>query len=147
MTQNKRQFPILFGYNYEQLNCPKSIDWDIIAPYENQALKNHGGQTLQRLAERGGLDPKELFFVLNNRSCRDWNLVSNQDAVNFILDFINKNKLKTLDEWNESDGDVLWWKFPVNESPYCGSPLDTEFPDYLTHWTKFVVPNNPFEND
>ncbi|MBY0205282.1 hypothetical protein [Paenibacillus cucumis (ex Kampfer et al. 2016)] len=49
---------------------------------------------------------------------------------------------RTLDEWHEDFGDVLWWKFPVEESPYCGSPLDTDWPDYHTHWTPISVPEN-----
>lgn len=53
-----RQFPIL-GTN-------ESIPWNIIAPHEKQALCNHG-QTLQRLAERGGLDYVELLSVLEDR--------------------------------------------------------------------------------
>lgn len=27
-------------------------------------------------------------------------------------------------EWHEDMGDVLWWEFPVTESPYVGTPLD-----------------------
>lgn len=29
-----------------------------------------------------------------------------------------------LEEWHEDKGDVLWWKFPITEPPYVGSPLD-----------------------
>lgn len=44
------------------------------------------------------------------------------------------------DEWGEEDGPVLWWRFPVTEPPYCGTPLDDDFPEYVTHWTTFEVP-------
>lgn len=30
---------------------------------------------------------------------------------------------RPLEEWNEDTGDVLWWKFPVTEAPYVGSPV------------------------
>lgn len=30
-------------------------------------------------------------------------------------------------EWNEDDRDVLWWKLPVQQAPYVGSPLDLGF--------------------
>lgn len=43
-------------------------------------------------------------------------------------------------EWHEDDGDVMWWKFPVVEAPYVGSPLADDFPDYVTHFTKIPVP-------
>lgn len=71
-------------------------------------------------------------------------------------------RLFSLDEWTEHDGDVLWWKFPLSESPYVGSPLDTGravevtirdsvrdytytqhfggWPGYHTHWTRLPVP-------
>lgn len=29
---------------------------------------------------------------------------------------------RPLEEWHEDMGDVLWWKFPVTEAPYVGSP-------------------------
>lgn len=46
-------------------------------------------------------------------------------------------------EWNEDDGNVLWWKFPIVEPPYVGTPLCDGFPDYVTHWTRFTVPESP----
>lgn len=27
-------------------------------------------------------------------------------------------------EWHEDHGNVLWWRLPVSEPPYCGTPLD-----------------------
>lgn len=46
-------------------------------------------------------------------------------------------------EYHEDMGDVLWWKFPVEEPPYCGSPLDVNWPGYHTHFTPLVVPDVP----
>ena len=49
-----------------------------------------------------------------------------------------------VDKWHEDDGDVLWWRFPVVEAPYVGTPLDDDFPDYVTHWTPLgPIPNPP----
>lgn len=42
---------------------------------------------------------------------------------------------RPLSEWHESDGFVVWWKFPVNEPSYIGSPNDSDWPGYHTHWT------------
>ena len=40
------------------------------------------------------------------------------------------------DEWHEDHGTALWWRLPVMEPPYVGSPLDCDWtPDYYTHWT------------
>lgn len=50
---------------------------------------------------------------------------------------------RPIDEWHEDYGDVLWWTFPIQEPPYCGSPLDIDWPDYHTHWTPLVLPAAP----
>jgi hypothetical protein len=41
----------------------KSIPMRILLPYEEQALRNHS-QSLQRLAERGGMDACEIYGML-----------------------------------------------------------------------------------
>lgn len=43
------------------------LPWDMIAPHEKQALRNHS-QTLKRLAERGGLSAGEALAVLEGYS-------------------------------------------------------------------------------
>ena len=62
------------------------------------------------------------------------------------------------DEWHEDTGPVLWWHFPIVEPPFCGTPLDTDWPidyaagddgdpvevDYCTHWTLIPVPVKPW---
>lgn len=45
------------------------------------------------------------------------------------------------DKWHEDMGDVLWWEFPIREAPYCGTPLDDDFPEYMTHFTKIKLPD------
>lgn len=50
---------------------------------------------------------------------------------------------RPLEEWGEDYGDVLWWKFPIKEPPYVGSPLDEKWPAYHTHWTQIVIPQPP----
>lgn len=53
---------------------------------------------------------------------------------------------RPLEEWHEDCGDVLWWKFPIEEPPYVGSPLDEKWNGYYTHWTPIVVPEPPKED-
>jgi hypothetical protein len=43
-------------------------------------------------------------------------------------------------EWHEDIGDALWWRFPIEEPPYVGSPLDTDWPGHHTHFTLLPVP-------
>lgn len=74
-------------------------------------------------------------------------------------------KPRPLAEWTEDDGDVLWWRFPITEAPYVGSPLDEGrscqiqlrligekhthhvsiggWPGYHTHWTPIPMPHPP----
>jgi hypothetical protein len=71
-------------------------------------------------------------------------------------------RARPLDEWHDDMGDVLWWKFPVTEPPYCGSPLSLGhtvevhahdglkarfevggWPGYHTHFTPIVTPEEP----
>ncbi len=51
----RKMFPIMDG--------GPSVPWEVLEPHESQALKNHN-QTLQRLAERGGLDAGEAWCVV-----------------------------------------------------------------------------------
>lgn len=50
-----RRFPIMRG---------PSVPWEVMRPHESMAQKNHS-QTLQQLAERGGLAPGEAWCVVS----------------------------------------------------------------------------------
>lgn len=72
---------------------------------------------------------------------------------------------RPLEEWSEEHGDVLWWRFPITEAPYVGSPNDLGqpvqiraatfrnsaelrinvggWPGYHTHWTPIPMPKEP----
>ena len=53
-------------------------------------------------------------------------------------------EVKPLAEWNEEYGEVVWWKFPVEEPAWIGSPIATDGPDYHTHWTAHpLIPEEP----
>lgn len=54
------RFPIMHG------DMLRAIPLGMISPHEKQAGCNHG-QTLKRLAERGGLSPCEAIAVLFDR--------------------------------------------------------------------------------
>lgn len=48
---------------------------------------------------------------------------------------------RLAEHWHEDIGPVLWWNFPVEEPPYCGTPLDEHFPKYKTHFSMIDMPN------
>lgn len=41
---------------------------------------------------------------------------------------------RPLDEWHEDMHDVLWVKFPIEEAPHVGTPFDSAWPGYHTHF-------------
>lgn len=57
----KNKFPILGSEPKEY------IPLDIVKSHEKQAIRNHS-QTLERLAERGGLGWVEILFVLEDKN-------------------------------------------------------------------------------
>lgn len=67
-----RAFPILWPYDraaiaaYEIAGCPRYVAWSALESHEEQAKRNHG-QTLEELAARGGLSPREAVAVLTDR--------------------------------------------------------------------------------
>ena len=69
---------------------------------------------------------------------------SNLQAENFKLSKVYKDAttLRSIDDWHEDDGDCLWWKTPIEEPPYCGSPLCEDWPGYHTHFTRIILPNS-----
>lgn len=77
-------FPIMVGREFQKVWGEKLyILWDSIAPHDAQAQRNHGGQTLARLAERGGLDATEAIAVMNDR---DWQRRNEQIALHELAD-------------------------------------------------------------
>ncbi|MFJ7315237.1 hypothetical protein ACIQVE_21240 [Pseudomonas sp. NPDC098747] len=53
--------PVMKGVNI------KSIPMHLLMPYERQAVRNHS-QSLQRLAERGGMCPTEILGIIRGLS-------------------------------------------------------------------------------
>lgn len=75
-------FPVLHqpGPGRKKKPSLKFIPWKMIEPHREQAKRNHD-QTLERLAERGGLDPAELVAVLANRAFQNYDPPEAADPV------------------------------------------------------------------
>jgi hypothetical protein len=59
-----RRFPVFLGDQRSiWQGIPDSIPWKAISPHERQARVNHG-QSIDVLAQRGGLSPYELLAVI-----------------------------------------------------------------------------------
>jgi len=50
-----------------ELLSPLHVPWAMLTPHEKQAMLNHGGQSLQEIAARGGLGPDEMIAILDDR--------------------------------------------------------------------------------
>lgn len=77
-----RRFPIHSQDRRLIEGCPKSIPWSAIEPHREQAMKNHS-QTLERLAERGGLGLDELYAVMHSLTYRAVRDASGVEALAF----------------------------------------------------------------
>jgi hypothetical protein len=80
-------FPVLNkdhgSYGAPISGCPEFVPWELINPHERQAQSNHD-QTLRRLAERGGLCPEELYYVLRDEPYNYRKTVLRDLAVRYI---------------------------------------------------------------
>lgn len=61
-----------------------------------------------------------------------------------MTEYHGPHPARPLEEWHEDLGNQLWWKFPIDEPPYCGHPRDTDWPGYHTHWTPIPLPAEPW---
>jgi len=72
MAEFVAEFPVLLSADERRRfpDCPRRVPWEWIRPHERQAYDNHGGQSLARLAERGGLGVGELRCAVEGKSLR-----------------------------------------------------------------------------
>ena len=68
-------------------------------------------------------------------------VVPSDRLLDLIDELASPVKAKLAKHWDEDLGDCLWWDFPVDEPPYCGTPLDDDFPKYKTHFTELYIPD------
>lgn len=73
-----------------------SLPWSVVAPFEGRAGMNHGGQTLERLADRQGLSPTEVWCLLHGRRYWDGPVPSKEEADKFVLDLVAKHDARAV---------------------------------------------------
>ena len=78
-NSSKDRFPVL-GANRD---AKQSVPWSFIAPHSDRAEKNHG-QTLERLAERGGLSALEMLAVVLDLSWNDINCIGDDLSTSLL---------------------------------------------------------------
>jgi hypothetical protein len=91
----RRTFPILKGDGAK-------IDYQLVADHAEQARSNHG-QSVDRLAARGGLSWCELYAVLHNRK---WEKVDTNEAM-IACRSLEARYLAALSNNERKDDDTL----------------------------------------
>lgn len=77
--KKRRMYPIIGTYPKEY------IPWDMLTPHEAQALRNHN-QTLERLAERGGLAWIEVISILEDKPWSKTPMLPSDEARRIVLE-------------------------------------------------------------
>jgi hypothetical protein len=86
LSLDARTFPIQRPWERSRMiACPSSIPWSLIEPHAKQAQRNHD-QTLERLAERGGLSPSEAIAVLADRQWTSIELTESVRQLTALVD-------------------------------------------------------------
>jgi hypothetical protein len=70
------RFPILQSSRIE--GFPDSVPWEFVEPHRKQAMSNHY-QTLERLAQRGGLGWTELLDIVSGKE-NDFRMIKRDEA-------------------------------------------------------------------
>src|SRR5436305_1074712 len=77
-----------------------------------------------RRAAIGQNGPKTCACASSRRSGRERRLRRGEgEGMTVYCDSCPRFKARAIAEYHEDMGDVLWWKFPIEEPPYVGSPL------------------------
>ena len=69
----ERMFPVMAGPWVSVEGYPaiaRGLPWDMVAPHEPRAQSNHA-QSLEQLAQRGGLSPREMMALLGDVPLRE----------------------------------------------------------------------------
>lgn len=120
-------------------------DDDEYLDYENAEQCERVIQYLRALVNRASLMRVVFGFSVVLDECNRF-FDPDEDCLAHHPDRIQAEQAltpKPLEEWTEEDGPVLWWSFPVVEEPYVGSPLCSDWPGGLTHFTPIIVPKDP----
>lgn len=83
-VKQRRQYPVLGTLGARQ---QEYIPWDVLAPHEARAIRNHC-QTLERLAERGGLAWSEIVCILLDKPWKYAQNIPTDVARNAVLKYV-----------------------------------------------------------
>ncbi len=112
-------------------SCPFCGGFAVLSSIEDESGPDYGGHFVQCTNGTCGASTPLIF------ACGD-------DPVPLLIERWNRRSrvtpAKPRSWYHEDFGPVLWWRFPINEPPYVGTPHDDDWPGYHTHWTLIDVP-------
>ena len=127
---SEKLFPVLWHFNstsYRAADCPRFVPWGMISPHEKRASTNHG-QSLERLAARGGLGVQELVAVIEDLPWSQVTSLTDALAVKKIKKYVADyetaeaaSKEETAPRWIVSDHEgrpALWCKDYTSVAAY-----------------------------
>lgn len=139
--------PVQLGYGRTRApaGTPGSVPWAVhVRAWESYAARHGKDQSAARIAERGGFDWREMDEHFPGwRAACDFEqraVAAEAEAAGLRARLDAATTRRPESEWHEDIGPVLWWNDPISEPAYCGTPLDDDFPDYMTRWTPLLVP-------
>jgi hypothetical protein len=113
--KTRRSFPIMAVKGRFALTLP----WAMIAPHEAQAQENHR-QSLERLAERGGLSASEAWAVMNGVGLRDYRRwPTDEAAFKWLVERVSREAALNVQVERKACGEIL----PQVERKACGEIL------------------------
>lgn len=128
-----KQFRVLNSDEIKDAPILGNIPWDFIAPFEERAMKNYCGQSLEILNQRGGLSPVEMYAVVNDLTVEYvYTRTSTLNAVKWIVMKINEELIGD----SIVRGNLLTEK---GYSPYCGNDKCI-MPRTMFHMGQFTCP-------
>jgi hypothetical protein len=83
--------PIMRTKEENAMGCPNFVPFvNVDKPeFQKQADANHG-QTLEHLADRGGLSPQELYAILHGVRYREVSKIDVKTAVVYLIQMVEK---------------------------------------------------------
>jgi hypothetical protein len=102
-SELERELTLLKGKRFPVLSGGMTVPWQMLAPHEPQAYSNHT-QTLQRLAERGGLSWAEVLCVLESRSWGHDRELTDEQAKPKVLALVAEYERRGTDGKGEKNG-------------------------------------------
>lgn len=84
MEAQRKMYPVLGDLGAKQ---KEYIPWDVLAPHEARASRNHG-QTLEQLAARGGLAWSEIVCILLDKPWKYAQNIPTDVARNAVLKYV-----------------------------------------------------------